>query len=127
MRVLIVEDELLIADYLAMVIEDAGHEVAGMAATADEALQILECEAVDVASLDVRLPGGMDGVELASVLLQRGGPPFLFVTGSGDPGIRARCEAAKPQAILQKPINPAVFVRTLADIANRYAGEPVKL
>jgi CheY-like chemotaxis protein len=121
MRVLIVEDELLIADYLAMVIEDAGHEVAGTAATAREALEILEREAVDVASLDVRLPGGMDGVQLASVLRQRGGPPFLFVTGSGDPEFRARCEAVKPQAILQKPISPAVFLSTLAAIAGRNA------
>ena len=120
LRVLIVEDEFLIADYLALLLEDAGHEVAGMAATAAEALGILDGGTpVDVASLDVKLPGGMDGVELAAVLRARAGPPFLFVTGSGDPAFRARCEAERPLAILQKPVDPKALLVALSRVASR--------
>ncbi|WP_376094274.1 response regulator [Roseomonas sp. CCTCC AB2023176] len=114
MRVLVVEDEFLIADYLAMLVEEAGHEVAGIAATAREALAILDSGVrVDVASLDVRIPGGMDGIELGEALRARGGPPFLFVTGSGEPATRRRCEALAPLAILQKPVNPPALIEAL--------------
>ena len=107
LRVLIVEDEILIADYLALLLEDAGHEIAGTAFTAKEALEVLDgSDPVDLVTLDVRLPGGMDGVQLAEILNERSGPPFLFITGSGDPVHRARCEAAAPLAILQKPVRP---------------------
>ncbi|MBP0447381.1 response regulator [Roseomonas sp. SSH11] len=111
------EDEFLIADYLAMVLEDGGHEVVGMAGTAQEALDLLESGVtIDVVSLDVRLPGGMDGPELAALLRERGGPPFLFVTGSGDPLHRARCEAMSPLAILQKPIRPEAILNVLRGV-----------
>jgi len=118
LRVLVVEDELLIADYIALLLEEAGHEVAGMAATAAEALRILDdgTAAVDVASLDVKLPGGVDGVELAAQLLERSGSPFLFVTGSGDPQTHARCRAMRPIAILQKPVDPEALRAALTSV-----------
>ncbi|WP_052402227.1 response regulator [Muricoccus aerilatus] len=117
LKVLVVEDELLIADYLGQVIEDAGHEVAGIAPTVAAALRILDGETVDLVSLDVKLPGGADGVDLAGMLRARGGPPFLFVTGSGDPAFRARCEATGPLAILQKPVSPSALTAVLASAA----------
>lgn len=117
LRVLVVEDELLIADYLGQVIEDAGHEVVGMASSVAEALRLLDGAPVDLVSLDVKLPGGADGVDLAGMLRARGGPPFLFVTGSGDPACRARCEATGPLAILQKPVSPSALAAVLASVA----------
>ncbi|MBL6456250.1 response regulator [Belnapia sp. T6] len=117
LRVLIVEDEFLIADYLAMLLEEAGHQVVGTAATGEEALALLGGGvAADIVSLDVKLPGGMDGIGVAAWLRDRAGPPFLFVTGSGDPASRARCEAAGPLAILQKPVDPVALERVLAGV-----------
>ncbi len=120
LRVLVVEDEFLIADYLVAVLEDAGHRIAGTAATAEEALAILwSGRAIDVVSLDVKLPGAMDGVDVAERLRAAAGPPFIFVTGSGDPAFRARCEAVQPLAILQKPIDPDMLLRVLAKVKTR--------
>lgn len=120
LRVLVVEDEFLIADYLVAVLEDAGHRIAGTAATAEEALAILGSgRAIDVVSLDVKLPGALDGVDVAERLRAAAGPPFLFVTGSGDPAFRARCEAVQPLAILQKPIDPDMLLRVLAKVKTR--------
>jgi CheY-like chemotaxis protein len=120
LKVLVVEDELLIADYLAMLFEEAGHEVAGTVANAEDALAMLGSgEGVDLVSLDVRLPGPMDGVELAGRLRARQGPPFLFITGSGDPDHRARCEAVHPLAILQKPVSAAALEGVLARVSGR--------
>src|SRR4051812_5417847 len=117
LTVLVVEDEFLIADYLVAVLEDAGHRIAGTAATAEEALKILGRDRdIDVVSLDVKLPGAMDGIDVAQWLRAQAGPPFLFVTGSGDPAFRARCEAVQPLAILQKPIDPGMLLRVLAKV-----------
>jgi CheY-like chemotaxis protein len=124
LKVLVVEDELLIADYLAMLFEEAGHEVAGTAATAEDALAMLHPgHAVDLVSLDVRLPGRMDGVDLACRLRDDAGPPFLFITGSGDPDHRARCEATHPLAILQKPVNAEALERVLERVSADLAGQ----
>jgi CheY-like chemotaxis protein len=117
MKVLIVEDDVLTADYISILVEDAGHAVVGTAHSAAEALDLLERGlAADVASLDVRLPGGMDGVELATILCSRYNLPFLFVTGSGDPAHRRRCEALGPLAILQKPLSPATLTQLLDSV-----------
>lgn len=117
LRILIVEDEVLIADYLAMLLEDAGHEIAGTAVTATEALEVLDDTQVDLVTLDVRLPGGVDGIELAGILRERAGPPFLYITGSGDPAYRARCEATAPLAIVQKPVQPETLLHAVEGAA----------
>ncbi len=120
LRVLVVEDEFLIADYLSAVLEDAGHVVAGTAATGEEALAALDGGLiVDVVSLDLKLPGGMNGIGIAEQLRARSGPPFLFITGSGDPTSRALCEAMQPLAILQKPIDPDRLLKVLAALGGR--------
>jgi CheY-like chemotaxis protein len=95
LRVLVVDDEFLIADYIAMLLEEAGHIVVGPAGSASEALAMLQRDgAADAAVLDIRLPGGMDGIELAAEIHRRHGPmPIVFASGSGDPTTRQRAEA----------------------------------
>ena len=81
-RVLIVEDEFLIADYIAQLLEDAGHVVAGTAATAEEALRLLEDGlAVEVVSLDVKLAGRTAGLSIA--VSPRGEVATALVPGEG--------------------------------------------
>jgi DNA-binding NarL/FixJ family response regulator len=58
---LLVEDEALVADYVADVIEDAGHQVIGFAATGQKAVELLERDSIDVAILDIPLKGSMTG------------------------------------------------------------------
>ncbi len=82
MRVLIVEDEPLIAWMLADSLEDAGHEVVGPAATMDEALAL--CEAApppELAVLDINLRDGSNGVDVARALLERWGVLSIFASG----------------------------------------------
>jgi CheY-like chemotaxis protein len=118
LRVLLVEDEMLIADYLALLIEEAGHAVLGPAATAAEALAILRDGPPDVAVLDVKLPGGMDGIELAAEIRRRhAGLPVVFASGSGDPTTRSRIEAAGALAFLQKPVDPVALLAALTRAA----------
>jgi DNA-binding response OmpR family regulator len=80
MRVLIVEDEPLIALSLAAELKLAGHEVIGPSADADEALCLLERQCADLALIDVNLQGQMDGIALARALQLECELPTLLLT-----------------------------------------------
>ena len=91
MRVLIVEDEALIAWMLADSLEAAGHEVVGPAATMAEALALCEGAAPpDLAVLDIDLGDGSSGVDVARALLERWGVPSIFASAQAAEAHRAR-------------------------------------
>ena len=69
--ILIVEDELLIAQQLAFCLEDAGYRVTGTAVSVDEALELLQQEQPDLVLLDIHLEGSLDGIDLANELRNR--------------------------------------------------------
>jgi CheY-like chemotaxis protein len=118
LRVLVVEDEVLVADYVADVIEEAGHEVAGFAATGEKALEYLLQERVDLAVLDIKLKGRLSGIDVAHAARERA-IPHVFISGSGDPSTRQAAEATSPLAFLQKPFNQAKLVSVLKTAAER--------
>jgi DNA-binding response OmpR family regulator len=92
MRILIVEDEVLIAMALADSLEHGGHEVVGPAATMAEALALCEAAAPppDLAVLDVNLRDGSSGVDVARALSARWGVPSIFASGQATDARRAR-------------------------------------
>jgi two-component system, response regulator PdtaR len=105
LSVLVVEDDALIAYYIALSVEDAGHRVVGICDCAEATLAMLRDLKPDLAILDIRINGDMDGVQLALLMRAEGlGTRHIFVTGSGDPETKARAEATNPVAILQKPV-----------------------
>ncbi len=91
MRILIVEDEALIAWMLADSLEDAGHEVVGPAATMAEALALCEgAPPPELALLDINLRDGSNGVDVARALLSRWGVLSIFASGQMMEARRAR-------------------------------------
>ena len=110
MKVLVLEDEILIADYLCEVLEDAGLTVFGVAESAEHALRLVDNAGPDVALVDVKLAGDMDGIDFAQALRQRHSTKVIFVTGSGDPTTLSRIESVSPFARLQKPVRPDQLV-----------------
>jgi DNA-binding NarL/FixJ family response regulator len=114
LHVLIVEDEFLVADYISDVVTDAGHQVVGLASSAEAALAIVAGSPIDLAIMDVRLSGDIDGVDLAWRLREIApGAAYLFISGSGDPQTRERVQAAGPVAFLQKPFHPEQLVELI--------------
>jgi DNA-binding response OmpR family regulator len=97
-RILIVEDEILIAELLAMYIEDLGHEVIGPATTIDQALSILSADRPEYAFLDCTL-GQQDSAPIAETLA-KDNVPFAFATGRG---VEALPTDFKAQPMISKP------------------------
>jgi DNA-binding response OmpR family regulator len=113
-RILLVEDEALIALDVQDGLEDAGYVVAGPAARLDRAVALASSEAIDAAVLDVNL-AGVQVWPVAEILRQRG-IPFLLVTGlSTGSGLPAFC-ARVPR--LAKPFVRAALLDKLAEVLN---------
>lgn len=108
-RVLVVDDEFLIADLLCMMVEDLGMVVCGTADTASEAVSIALQEAPDLVLMDMRLKGDGDGVGAALAIKAELGCPILFITGSAEPESIDRIMAISPAGLLIKPITPYQF------------------
>lgn len=95
-RILIVEDEMMIAMMVAMMVEDfladLGWTPVGVAGTLDKALAMARDADIDAALLDVNL-SGRDTFGVATILIERN-IPFVFATGYGAQGIAERFRAA---------------------------------
>ena len=98
-RVLIVEDEMLIAMLVEQMVEDLGYQVVGPAMTVEEALSLIDGENVDCAVLDMNLGHGVSSAPIADAL-QAKGIPFLFASGYGSKGTVENLGAAP---VLSKP------------------------
>ncbi|MGF1630618.1 MAG: response regulator [Kiloniellaceae bacterium] len=81
LKVLIAEDELMIADLLEETLIINGYEVCGIARTVDKAVALAKQHKPDLAVLDVRLAGGDHGTEIARQLNGRGTLGILYATG----------------------------------------------
>jgi CheY-like chemotaxis protein len=98
MRVLVVEDELMIRMLLQDMLDDLGHTLAGEAGRLDEALALAKQADFDIAILDVNL-NGQPISPVVEVLIARG-LPFVFATGYGQRGVP---EPYRMIPTLQKP------------------------
>ncbi len=108
-RILLVEDELLVAWMLEDMLANRGCIVVGPAACVDQALELIEAEIVDAAVLDVSLDHELS-YPIADVLVARG-IPFLFSTGYDQDRLR---EDYRSFPMLQKPFHPTELVEVLA-------------
>jgi len=99
LRVLLLEDEALVAMLIEDQLIELGFDVVGPAATTNQAIALCEDERIDGAVLDVNLGGGQRSDPVAELLAAKG-IPFVFVTGYGQSGIDGRFADA---GVLQKP------------------------
>jgi CheY-like chemotaxis protein len=116
LRVLIVEDEILISMFLSDVLGDLGHTVVGTASSAHEALNIAAEQPSDLAFIDVGLSedgGGGDGLDAALALRERHGVPTVLMTGDARHTDSSRSQRAKLLGVLLKPYTEADVERAL--------------
>jgi DNA-binding NarL/FixJ family response regulator len=117
-KVLIAEDDWLIALGIADVVTLAGHKVVGSVRTVAEAVEKAQTVPPDIAVFDIRLAGRRDGIEGASVLKEMCGAELVFVSAEADRETLERANALEPVAVLAKPCHP----RELLAAVQRAAG-----
>jgi DNA-binding NarL/FixJ family response regulator len=112
-RILVVEDDYLVAMQIEAALAEAGLETAGIAATAEEAIELAGSQRPALAVMDIRLSGKRDGIDAAVELFREHGVRCVFATAHNDRDTRVRAEPAFPLGWLQKPYTMASLVETV--------------
>jgi CheY-like chemotaxis protein len=111
LRVLVVEDEMMVSMLIEDMLSDLGCTVVGPASRLEEAIDLAQRSDLDCAVLDVNL-GGQPIFPLADILRAKGAP-FAFATGYGDAGLR---DVDRGSPVLQKPFREGDLARVLGQL-----------
>jgi two-component system, LytTR family, response regulator LytT len=101
--ILIVEDELVIAEDLKMQLESLGYSVTGIAKTYEKALTLLGENIPDLMLIDIKLKGEKDGIDLAEKIKKAYEFPLIFITSHSDSHTVERAKKVHPDGYLVKP------------------------
>lgn len=120
MRVLIVEDEAILAMDLEILLVEQGYDVCDVARDADEALMKAALHRPDITLMDIRLAHGTNGIDAAKRIRELLGIPSIFVTGRiTRQQMEALC-SLKPAGFLSKPVGPSCLQTALRRAADRH-------
>jgi two-component system, response regulator PdtaR len=118
-RILIAEDDYLVATQMEDALTEAGFEAAVVVASAEEAVKAAVDNRVALVVMDIRLAGKRDGVDAAIELFQKHGMRCIFATAHVDAAVRQRAEAAQPLGWLQKPYSMTSLIELVREALGR--------
>jgi two-component system, response regulator PdtaR len=119
-RILLVEDDYLVAMQAESALLAAGFDVVGIAVTAEEAIEMAAASGPALVVMDIRLAGKRDGIDAALDLFRKQGTRCIFATAHDDGQARARAKPSNPLGWLPKPYSMPALVemvrRCLGDL-----------
>jgi len=104
-KIMVVEDEWVVADQLCRNLEDLGYKVCSTASAGDEAIRKVEADSPDLILMDIVLKGEMDGIEAANRINSQFNIPMIYLTAYTNPEYIERAKQTKPFSYLVKPFN----------------------
>ena len=123
-RILIVEDEVIIAANLSLILTGAGHEVIGMLHQGEAVLPLVRQNEPDIVLLDINLQGEADGIAIGRRLRAETHCSLIYLTANSDDETFARARANAPEAFLTKPFNDLEVLRAVSLAAARRPTSP---
>jgi DNA-binding NarL/FixJ family response regulator len=122
-KILIVEDEPVIAENISLYLDNNDFEVSAIAYDSDDALQQLKSNTPDAVILDINLESEKDGIDIANHINQYYQLPFLFLTSYSDKNTLDRAKAVKPSGYIVKPFNERTLLASLEIGISNFAAE----
>jgi signal transduction histidine kinase len=122
-RILIVEDESIIALDIKTSLQHAGYSVAGVASSGEEAIALALAQKPDLLLMDIRLRGQMDGIEAAQQIRAQFPCPVVFLTAHADRQTLDRAQLTEPFGYLTKPFEDHSLITTIEIALARYRSE----
>jgi len=105
-KILIVEDETVLAQDISHRLSLMNYHVTGIAPSVNYALKLIEKhQDIDLVLIDIVLKGHRDGIELANIINNKHNIPFIFLTSHSDSTIIGRAKSVRPYAFILKPFN----------------------
>jgi DNA-binding LytR/AlgR family response regulator len=125
-KVLIVEDELIIAEDLKEILEQAGYEVTGIASSSEETFQVLQAGLPHILLIDVSIKGNIDGIQLANMIRERFNLPFIYITSYTTKPVIERAKLTKPYGYIVKPYKEQDVLISLELALSNFAIDDLK-
>ncbi|GAB3648866.1 hypothetical protein GCM10028791_13310 [Echinicola sediminis] len=105
LKILIVEDDNVSALLLKKALEKNHHEILGVAATGEEALEMMDNSIVDLVMMDINLGGELDGIKTTEIINEKYRIPVVYLTASSDEATLQKIAGTNPSAYVIKPFN----------------------
>ena len=122
-KILVVEDDMIIAADISLNLTNFGFEVTGILPKGEATFEHIEQDRPDLILMDVSLKGELDGVETAKKVHESYGIPIIFLTANSDNATFERAKDARPYAFITKPFNPNDLKRAIELAISRLAAE----
>ena len=104
-RILIVEDELIVAEDLRMTLISLGYDVVGIAGSGERAIELADEKKPDIILMDIMLGGQLDGIATTVKIQTKHAIPVIYVTAYADNALIARAKKTEPFGYIVKPFN----------------------
>lgn len=112
-KVLIVEDEQIVAMDLRRRLTNMGYQVAGTASNAAKALEVIQITQPDIVLMDIHIQGEVDGIELAATIYRTSSIPVIYLTAFSEQSTINRAKSTKPYGYLLKPFSESELNATI--------------
>lgn len=124
-KILVVEDEMIIGAKISMQLTSLGYEVTGIIPRGEEAILHVVENRPDIVLLDIQLKGAIDGIETALRIQQTSNIPVIYLTANSDEATFNRAKASKPYAFIAKPYKQLDLQRAIELTISRMAENDV--
>ncbi len=122
-RILIVEDEIIVAEHIALSLQDLGYHIVGKVSSGEEAIQLTEELKPDLVLMDIMLAGEIDGIQAAEEVRVRSDIPIIFVTAHRDADLISRAKVTEPYGFLAKPVSRNVLKTKIEMVLYKHAAD----
>jgi signal transduction histidine kinase len=112
-KILIVEDELIVAHSIQMRLELYGYVIAGLAKSGEEAMRMVAENNPDIVLMDIRLSGKLDGIAAAEEIRKSHDVPIIFLTAYSDDETLSRAKITEPFGYIIKPFETRELVNNI--------------
>ncbi len=112
-RILMVEDDMIIAADISMQLTKLGYTIIGINTSGEDALNTIKNNPPDLILMDIVLSGEMNGIETARIIFEKFRTPLIFLTSNSDDATFQRAMTAKPYAFISKPFRKSDLERTI--------------
>ncbi len=120
-KILVVEDEMIIGAKISMQLTSLGYEVTGILPRGEEAIIHVEENKPDIVLLDINLKGKLDGIETALQMQKLADIPIIYLTANSDEATFNRAKVSKPYAFISKPYKQLDLQRAIELTISRMA------
>ena len=125
-RILVVEDEHIVAMGIKKMLKSLGYQVTGIASTGEDAISKAESTFPDLVLMDIMLKGNIDGIEAAREIITRFGLPVVYLSAYSDSQILERAKQTGPFGYIIKPFEEKDLHSSIEVALQRYAVEKKK-